>query len=297
MAMRNTDFAVFILTHGRPDRVDTYKSLTRAGYTGKIYFVIDNEDKDAERYYQNFGDSVIMFDKAAIAETFDEGDNFGDRRAVIYARNACFDIARNLGITYFMEFDDDYTEFLYRINSKREYPNTHYIVKTKLDELFDLLIDYYKSVNAKSIAMAQGGDFIGGRENDFPYSDRRRKCMNTFICSTERPFQFVGRINEDVNTYTWLQSLGNLFYTVPFTSILQRVSQSNTGGMTEMYLDSGTYIKSFYTVMYQPSSVTIEMMNSRHPRLHHSIKWDNTVPCIISEQYRKSPVIQAVSDE
>ena len=62
------DFAVLILSHGRADNVITYKTLQRAGYTGRIYIVIDNEDKQADRYYQNFGDKVIMFDKAAEAE-------------------------------------------------------------------------------------------------------------------------------------------------------------------------------------------------------------------------------------
>jgi hypothetical protein len=60
--------------------------------------------------------------------------------------------------------------------------------------------------------------------------------------------------------------------------------------MSEMYLDSGTYIKSFYTVMYQPSSVKVEIMRSHHDeRLHHAIDWDCTVPCIISEQWQKNP--------
>lgn len=282
--MEDKDFVVFILSHGRPDRVDTYKSLMRSGYTGSLYIVIDNEDKSAARYYENFGDKVIMFDKTAIAETFDEGDNFQDRRAVIYARNACFYIARQLGFTYFMELDDDYTHFDYEIE------NSHRSAMIKdIDYVLEKLIDFYQHINAKSIAMAQGGDFIGGLHNEQNESIHlHRKCMNTFICSTRRPFQFVGRINEDVNTYTWFQSLGNLFLTFPLLAIRQRTSQHNAGGMTELYLDSGTYIKSFYTVMYQPSSVKVGIMSSRHPRIHHRINWDCTVPAIISEKHRKA---------
>ena len=87
------NFAVFILSHGRADRVDTYKTLQRAGYTGRLYIVIDNEDKQAARYYENFGDKVIMFDKAAEAEKTDCGDNFPERNTVLFARNAVFDIA------------------------------------------------------------------------------------------------------------------------------------------------------------------------------------------------------------
>ena len=44
--MRN-DFAILILTHGRPDNIKTLSSLKRAGYTGKYYIVIDNEDEKA----------------------------------------------------------------------------------------------------------------------------------------------------------------------------------------------------------------------------------------------------------
>ena len=52
--MIDKNFAVFILTHGRPNNVKTYKTLKRFGYTGKIYIIIDNEDTSADDYYKNF---------------------------------------------------------------------------------------------------------------------------------------------------------------------------------------------------------------------------------------------------
>jgi len=287
MAMTNEDFAVFILTHGRPDNVITYDTLNRQGYTGPVYIIVDNEDKTIEEYRKRFGDKVIVFDKAAIAATFDEGDNFNDRRAVVYARNASFDIARGLGLTYFLQLDDDYREFKYRINHRLEHPTEHFTVRTRLDCVFDLFLEYYKTIDAKSIAMLQGGDFFAGEQG---FGKPKRKCMNTFFCSVDRPFQFVGRINEDVNTYTWYQSLGNLFIGIPFMQMDQIQTQSNSGGMTEMYLDSGTYIKSFYTVMYAPSCTRIGLMGETHKRLHHKIAWDNAVPCIVGEEYRKTLV-------
>lgn len=280
------DFAVFILTHGRPDRVHTYNRLMDDGYTGPVYIVIDNEDKLAREYSERYGDKVIIFDKAEIAKTFDEGDNFGDRRAVIYARNACFTFAERLGFTYFMELDDDYNSFSYTMDGEFRAINGKEI--RNLDKMLGKVLDYYKSIPAKSISFAQRGDFIGGLLNDIDEALlQRRKCMNTFICSTERPFHFVGRINEDVNTYTWFQSLGNLFMMFPLLRITQSGTQHNAGGMTELYLDSGTYVKSFYTVMYHPSGVTVGVLNSDHPRLHHQVSWNNTVPYIISEEYRK----------
>lgn len=106
-----SDFVVFILTHGRADSVITDKTLRKCGYTGPIVYVIDNEDKAAAEYYARYK-NVVMFDKPKIAKTFDEADNFDDRRAIVYARNACFQIARKLGYKYFIELDDDYDVFL-----------------------------------------------------------------------------------------------------------------------------------------------------------------------------------------
>jgi len=115
------DFCVFILTHGRPDNIPTIRSLERCGYTGKVYIVIDDEDKTSQQYYDNYGDKVLMFSKIEILKTFDQGDNSDDRRSIVYARNACFDLAKKVGVTYFIQQDDDYIDFAYRTNDNFEY--------------------------------------------------------------------------------------------------------------------------------------------------------------------------------
>ena len=103
-----SDFAVFILTHGRADNVVTVPAIKKAGYTGKIYFIIDDEDEQAEEYKKNFGaDRVIIFDKQAAYDRADTMDNFNDHRAIIYARNECWRIAEELGLKYFLMLDDD----------------------------------------------------------------------------------------------------------------------------------------------------------------------------------------------
>lgn len=279
--MKNSDFAVFILTHGRADRVITYKTLRRQGYTGLIYIVIDNEDVTAPDYLKKYGNQVLIFVKAEIAKTFDEADNFNDRRAIVYARNICFDLAKKVGVRYFMECDDDYESFSYKFDNKLAYVNKR--VKS-LDAIFDIYLDFLKSTKVKSIAMAQGGDFIGGVNGSFGDKIKlHRKCMNTFFCDTENPFTFVGRINEDVNTYVLEGGRGTLFVTAPNCMMDQKQTQANKGGMTDIYLDGGTYIKSFYSVMLNPSCVKITDMGQINKRLHHRVSWGNAVPKIIRE--------------
>lgn len=139
------------------------------------------------------------------------------------------------------------------------------------------------------LALAQNGDFIGGAAGGIADSYKiKRKAMNSLICSIHRRVTFLGRINEDVNSYTLLGSRGKLFMTVNQIALHQLTTQANTGGMTDIYLDNGTYVKSFYSVIAMPSSVKISMMGDKRPRLHHRVKWKNTVPRILSENVKIS---------
>ena len=284
--MENKDFAVFILTHGRPNNIKTISALKRTGYTGKIYFIIDDQDDTADQYYANFGEQVIMFSKEEIAKTFDEGFNSPDRNTIIYARNACFPIAEKLGITYFMQLDDDYTGFSYKFDGELNYKDKQ--IKN-LDAILDYLLEFYKSIPALSIAIAQGGDYIGGSLGSMAKAVQlRRKCMNSFICSTDRPFQFVNRFNEDVTTYTTQGGRGDLFFTIMHLALNQTQTQSNDGGITDFYKKYGTYVKSFSSVLYCPSSIRVSEMGNNQKRLHHKINWGHTVPVILDPQYKKS---------
>lgn len=284
--MTNKELCAFILTHGRPNNVITYETLKNSNYTGEIFIVVDNEDKTVEEYKKKFGDKVIVFDKLAVSKTFDQADNFDDRRAIVYARNVCFELAEKLGYEWFIELDDDYTTFRNSIGADGEYTTKQKVVN--LDRCLKHYLDFMKdNENVSSIAFSQGGDFIGGPGSSIMQKWAKRKAMNSFICSTKRKFQFLGRINEDVNTYTREASVGKLFFTIPHVRLEQKATQTNKGGMTDIYKLNGTYVKSFYSVMFQPSSVKIKMMGVSEMRLHHSISWKNTVPCIVREEIKK----------
>jgi len=275
--MENKDFAVFIMVYGRPDKMWTYNTLRRCGYTGKIYLVADNTDKTIHGYKAKYGDDLLVFNKEEVAKKYDSGDNSGDLRSTMYAANTVFHLAKENGIRYFCLMCDDYYCLSYR------YTTGSRVIKTKLNNVFDKIIEFYKSTNIKTIAFSQGGDHIGGFNGKF-----RRKAMNSFFCSIDRPFEFMGRLNEDVTTYVNLGSKGDVFCSFPFIQLDQKDTQKTKSGLTEVYKDNGTYVKSFFSVMYNPSNVKISMMNANNKRLHHSIKWINTTPMIIDEKYKKT---------
>lgn len=278
---KGSALTAFILTHGRPDNVRTWESLRKHGWTGPVYLVVDNEDPRLSEYQATYPD-VIVFDKQAIAQTIPLADNTpGASGSVVFARNACFQIAQELGVRDFIQLDDDYFWFGHRFT--RDGTFREFAVRS-LDAVFAAMLAFYRSAPFLTFAMAQGGDMFAG-----PLSviRMRRKAMNSFVCSTDRPFTFPGRLNEDVTAYVLLGRQGELFGTINMVNLHQTRTQEAEGGMTETYREGGTYVKSFYTVMHAPSCVRVQAMRSAHPRLHHRIAWNNAVPKIVSEDWRK----------
>lgn len=276
------DFCIFILTHGRPNLQKTYKTIVKEGCTYPIYFLIDNEDKTAPEYYKLYGNSVVMFDKPEESLHCDSMDNFNDRRVILYARNACFEQAKKLGYKYFLELDDDYTYFGFRR------PDEKIVFVKHFNNCCDSMIDWLETSGSLSVAFFQAGDMIGGATNSSFLEGFKRKAMNTFFCSVDRPFKFSGRINEDVNAYTTLGSRGGLFLQTSGVIMNQTDTQESGGGMTDIYKLQGTYVKSFYTVMCMPSCVKISTIGTLHIRIHHHISWNNCVPKILPEEIKKA---------
>lgn len=283
------DFCVLILTHGRPDRQTTLKTLATHGYTGPAFLVIDDEDKRGDEYKVTFGEKVVCFSKADVARGIDVGDNNPKRNTVLFARNASFEIAARLGFRHFIQLDDDYSGFYYRFNKQGLFGT--YPAKN-LDRLFTALVDFHEATPFASVAISQGGDWIGGGESKRSVGFKR-KAMNLFVCDTERPFRFVARMNDDVSTYTCEQRRGVLFVTAMGAQLNQAETQANPGGLTEMYLEAGTYVKSFYSVMMCPSAVKVSTLGDAriegvgHRRIHHVVNYNACAPLVVRERHRK----------
>lgn len=292
------DFAVFILTHGRPHNQLTLATLKTRGYTGRCYLVVDDEDETLAEYQKLYGDQVIVFSKREALESFDVGDNFGATgshiadRVIVFSRNANWDLAENLGHRYFIQLDDDYTSFRFRWN---EHLTHEWIEMTDLDSVLTAMLDWFRTLPEQvvTVAMCQGGDWIGGEKGQ-PNIHARRKAMNSFICDTRRRFPFPGRLNEDVNAYTEVQRRGLAMFTLFQVQLLQQPTQEQAGGMTDIYQDGGTYVKSFYSVMRCPSAVKIDRLHPRFgrvaggvPRIHHRVNHNHCAPKIIAETLQK----------
>lgn len=280
--MLPNDFAVIIPTHGRHDRVYTENSLRKSGYTGDIYLFCDDGDRQLAQYQDKYGDKVLVFSKDEYSGKFDKMDNFGNKACVVYARNAMWDAAKSVGLKYFSVADDDYTAIQYRITRSGGYYGK---TAKNLDDLFCAYIEFMRESGVDTICFAQGGDYIGGSENQkvangFKHS---RKMMNWYFFDVDKPIEFKGTINEDLTSSVTHGVTGGIIITNYMNSITQKETQSNEGGLTEIYLELGTYVKSFYSVMAAPSCIKVALMGASSMRLHHSVTWKSAVPKIIRE--------------
>lgn len=157
---------------------------------------------------------------------FDICDNFTmNRNSIVYARNKCFDIAQDLGLHYFFEFEDDYLDFTARkpdVSGK----GLHQYHVTSWDEIIDTFIEYFEACpQIKTLCFSQVGDWLGGIQGDMWKQKIKRKAMNTFLCSVDRPFTFLGRMNDDVNLYVTEGARGELFITVRDLILQQQETQ------------------------------------------------------------------------
>jgi hypothetical protein len=278
----DTDFCVVILTHNRPTNIKTYQTLRRQNYSGQIYILVDDRDPSIDDYKRIYPDELLVFSKDEAKQYTDTMDTTGNMKVVVFARNAVFNkIKKETPYEYFIVLDDDYTGFHYTFNRRFKYAC---LAILSLDSIFSELVAFYKNNNnIASLGILQGGDFIGGKENKNALkANMTRKIMNFFLCSTNRPFTFMGSINEDANAYVSHQHAGRfLFLSLNQLRLNQSTTQQNSGGLTDVYLELGTYVKSFYTVMLCPSAVTIKSMGDKHYRLHHSISERNAYPKIM----------------
>lgn len=283
------DTILFILTYKRPDNQITLRNLQKLGYRGRVLLVVSDNDPELDRYIENYGDMVYVFNKEKAVEELgiDLGNNFNEYDGILVPRGYCFKIAKELGYPFFIEFDDDYRYFAYRYEENSK-------LKTIEDlpcftEIINAYVNFLKKTNVDTIAFAQGGDYIGGTESSMFKEKISRKAMNGFFLRTDKYLEFKGILNEDVNCYVTNGMRGKILITPCEISLGQMETQSQTGGLTDTY-SGNTYVKSFYSVMYSPSNVKISAMGVNKYRIHHKVLKNQTYPKILHEKHRAKQI-------
>ncbi len=145
------NYSVFILSHKRADRVETYSTLRNSGYTGEIYIVIDDEDPQCSLYQERF-ENVLVFNKEMWINSTDTVTNDKKKSSPVYARNFIEQTARDMGYDAYIVMDDDIINLRFRYIEN--YVAKSQALKSNLDEVLSEYMNYLVSANIATLSFA-----------------------------------------------------------------------------------------------------------------------------------------------
>lgn len=274
-------FAIFILTHGRPHNQITLETLRRLGYTGKVYLVVDDQDKTLAEYDDIYED-VICFKKDVFIGSTETGLSSPEPKFAVFARNAIESIALSDGYDAFMMLDDDI------INIRARLPDgsvlKSYSLKGCFDEVVDRCVEYVTTAGVACMGLGFCNLYIGGVENFEKENSRQRLCAEAFIRNTAYKVNWRLNMVEDlitsidgaVDNQVWFQFL-------PLQVDIRMSEGVVDGGNSDVYRKLGKFRVNFMPVIAYPSSNV----------MRYGKDWSVTttpetcVPKIISSSYRK----------
>ena len=244
-------FAIFILTNGRPNNQHTLEFLKKS-FNGDVFLLCDNEDSTLKEYQKNYGKNVVVFDKNEWVLKSDPMDNFQSKKSVLYARNAVFEIAKDMGYDYFAMVDDDITQlsFRYEKDGKLVGKPVH-----NFDRVISNALDFMDGTKTDFFSFGTDKIYIGGSSNSQFKKKIIDKVYNFIICRTGCKHFYKGIMNEDEIHNILSMSVGTL---VKSSTIIQMqmkpVGRDSIGGNAETYNENGyySYVRNFYPVIAFP---------------------------------------------
>ena len=283
------DFAIFICTHGRPDKQLTLDTLKRTGYTGKWYLVLDDTDETIQSYIDNFDtNNIIVFNKNHYinCEKYDNGDNKLHDKCIVYAKRAVEDIAKFLGCKYFVIADDDVSSLSIRVPIDGKLRN---VVINNLDDILEAHIKLFSN-NVATIGFGITYYYFGG-VSTFSYDNLSKRFL---------PYQFIIRNSAvEVNWLSWFAEddvtgfqssmIGNVWLISLY--VMMRCANVGdvtlNGGMVEIYRESpDKYNLNFNVVKYCPDRILLKF-NKKTGTFELIKHMHNCFPKILNGRYKK----------
>lgn len=279
--MRN-DYAVFIITHGRPNNQKTYNLLKSMGFKGKIFLIVDNLDKTKPEYEMKYKDKVIVFDKPTCAKNTDTGLVEPFLNFAVFARNAVEDCAKVLGYKYFMVFDDDIRNLRIRYDYKGS------LKSRKLDgiinEVFDACIDFMESTNIQCSSLGFCNVYRQGVSALYENNPRNRLCAEAFIRNAEQPVDWRLNMLEDLITSLDYNMWGNVWMQLLPIQVEIVMSEGKVeGGNSDAYNNLNQFEMNFLPVVAHPECCKVRFTDKWSVTTHAK----DISPAIISEKYKK----------
>lgn len=274
------NFAVFIISHERADRVETYDTLRRGGYIGKIFVVIDNEDNMVSTYLNRFGDDVLIFDKQAYIDKADTLESAKLKSSAVYARNAVEDFAKLFELDAFGMFDDDIVGLRYRWIENDKCRSMS--VKGGLSQIFQEYSEYLVDCNIATLSFENCMFYLGGVTDE--KISNERWAYQVFIRNSKFPVDWISIINMDIITEITTAVKGYIWWSLPHIVYESSPMNSASGGLKKVYDAISSGRRAFFATISQPSSCRPGYSHGKIRILQDKKK---SYPMILGSRYKK----------
>lgn len=281
--MRN-DFAVFILTHGRPDNQKTLNTLLSMGYSGQYYLVLDNHDDTAQQYFDRYPkDSILVFDKDKYLQTVDCGMCKPVPKFAVFARNAIEDIARDMGYKYFMMLDDDIYGFRIRYDVNGVLKS--FQCNGVIDDVILHCLEYMDSAPIACLMPGVCNMYRCGVASVQEWISKYRISVNCFIRNTDYEVKWRLNMFEDLITALDCNITQSWITFVPLQIDVGLGNGKVAGGNTDTYKSFDGFKMAFMPLMVYPSCNDIRFYKDHWKPITHA---NIGVNKIISDKHRKA---------
>lgn len=276
----NNKFGIFILSHGRAGNVKTYHTLKKAGYTGDIYVVVDDEDSQKDKYKEEFGEYCLEFCKQEYMDKADTISTDGTRISALFARMAIMDFAKGMDYDYYCMLDDDIEKIVYRYPIKNSLKGMDVV---RADYMFDCIVNFMRCAKLKVLGLQLAEGLIGGLYGIYKNGLLNQVLAGSYIFSKDTDFRFFGSVNEDtVATLDYL-SRGGLAWRLGCITIKTPERGSNGGGLSEDYAKKNWYYIDMHAVIVSPWCCKIDVNNENRQKIDMRF----ARPKILSEKYKR----------
>lgn len=281
------NFAVFICTHGRPDKQHTLDTLRRTGYTGNIYLVVDDEDDtivSLDRYVDGVT-QVVQFCKQGYINSMDTGTIENQRKCILYAKGACEDLAKHMKLDAFVIADDDIKKFRYR------YVEDGHLKSQNITKNMDAVIEAYTNCMVECNLTATGFGFtqfyFSGKDSFSADNTQKYRVPYNFVFRNPKyKVNWMSWFGEDIITAVYYGRIGQMWTAIPYVQQDIVELASADGGMKDVYDSNSSVRLAMQNVMYLPSELCAFFYRDKFMA---SINKDKAFPKLISSKFQLQP--------
>lgn len=271
---------IFIPSYKRSDNNKTVKYFSKIGYDkSKLHVVIDDECGEVDLYEEQCEKDgvnlhIVSFEKSVKLFDFVHRPNPG-RRAAGQFRNLFHDVAKGLGLNFFIVIDDDTTGYEFR-------PFGVYKRSATLEDILIVFQGVKEMMERQRIglfALSQTGDMFARYEKRL----MRKKVMNTTFYNMEYIYRGERGIQDnDTSQFTGVMNEGLFTGSMASGVVLQQTQSAKAkGGLTEAYEDLKLLSKAMICPIQFPSAIRGERQKMNGNRLHHRVNYRYLYPCLI----------------